>query len=71
MMAIEPAMHLESVAKRLCTIEVCKHIGAEYVQHVVHALNNKFPYLGIFNACKLFSPDVYPTNDDERTCITE
>jgi hypothetical protein len=38
---------------------------------VVHALNNRFPDLGIFNACKLFSPNLYPANDDERTRITK
>ena len=53
------------------TIEECKFIGAKYVQRVVDALNNKFPDLGIFNACKLFSPNLYPANDDERTHITE
>jgi hypothetical protein len=30
-----------------------------------------FSDLGIFNACKLFSTNLYPTNDDERTHITE
>src|ERR1700738_4005700 len=53
------------------TIEECKFIGAKYVQRVVDALNNKFPDLGIFNACKLFSPNLYPAYDDERTRITE
>jgi hypothetical protein len=38
---------------------------------VVDALNNMFPDLDIFNACKLFSPNLYPANDDERTHITE
>jgi hypothetical protein len=43
-----------------------------YVQQDVDALNNMFPDLGIFNACKLFSPNIYLANDDdERTCITE
>jgi hypothetical protein len=65
------AMHLGSVTERPGTIEECKFIGAEYVQRVVDALNNKFPDLGIFNACKLFSPNLYPANDDERTRITE
>jgi hypothetical protein len=53
------------------TIEECKLIGAEYVQRVVDALNNRFLDLGIFNACKFFSPNLYPANDDERTRITE
>jgi hypothetical protein len=46
-------------------------VPQEYVQRVVDALNNMFPDLGIFNACKLFSPNIYPANDDERTRITE
>jgi hypothetical protein len=29
------------------------------------------PPLQIFNACKLFSHNLYPANDDERTCINE
>jgi hypothetical protein len=65
------AMHLGSVIERLGTIEECKLIGAKYVQRVVDALNNVCPNLGIFNACKLFSPNLYLANDDERTCITE
>jgi hypothetical protein len=27
--------------------------------------------VGIFNACKLLGPNLYPANDDERTRITE
>jgi hypothetical protein len=38
---------------------------------VVDALNNMFPDSSIFNACKLFSPNLYPANDDERTRIIE
>jgi hypothetical protein len=60
-----------TVTERPGTIEEYKLIGAKYVQRVVDALNNMFPDLGIFNACKLFSPNLYPTNDDERTRITE
>ncbi|KAG0618977.1 hypothetical protein M758_4G106200, partial [Ceratodon purpureus] len=55
-------MHLESVTGRAGTIEECRLIGAEYVQRVVDALNNRFPDLGIFNACKLFSPNLYPAD---------
>jgi hypothetical protein len=54
------ALHLESVTERPGTIEECKLIEAKYVQHVVDALNNKFPDLGIFNARKLFSLNLYP-----------
>ena len=64
-------MHLGSVTERPGTIEECKFIGVEYVQRVVDALNNRFPDLGIFDACKFFSPNLYPANDDERTRITE
>jgi hypothetical protein len=46
-------------------------IGVVYVQRVVDLLNNMSSDLGIFNACKLFSPNIYSANDDERTCITE
>jgi hypothetical protein len=65
------AMHLGSVTERPGTIEECKFIGAEYVQRVVDALNNMFSNLGIFNACKLFSPNLYPANDNERSHIIE
>ena len=64
-------MHLGSVTERLGTIEECKLIGAKYVQWVMDTLNNKFPILGIFNACKLFSPNLYPANDDERVRFTK
>jgi hypothetical protein len=60
-----------NITERLGTIEECKLIGAKYVLRVVDALNNMCPDLGIFNACKLFIPNLYLANDDERTCITE
>ena len=41
------------------------------MQRVMDALNERFPDIGIFNACKLFSPKLYPTDNDERSRITE
>ena len=52
-------------------IEECRIICVEYEQRVVDALNERFPDIGVFNACKLFSPKLYPTDDDERSRITE
>jgi hypothetical protein len=34
-------------------------------------LRHHLPTLQIFNACKLFSPNLYPANDNERTRILE
>ena len=60
-----------SGACRVGSIEECRIIGVEYVQQVVDALNERFPDIGIFNACKLFSPKLYLADDDEQSRITE
>ena len=36
-----------------------------YVQRVVHALNDRFPYLSVYNATKLFSPHNYPSDRND------
>ena len=41
------------------------------MQPVVDALNERFPDIGVFNACKLFSPKLYSVEDDDQSCITE
>ena len=46
-------------------------LGASYVQRVVHALNDRFPDLSIFNAAKLLSPRNYPSDDNDRITNTE
>ena len=44
--------------------------AAAYVQKVVHALNDRFPNLLIFNATKIFNPRRYPSdNSDPITYI--
>ena len=42
-----------------------KLLDAPYVQRVVHALNDHFPNLSIFNPSKLFSPPNYPSDDSD------
>ena len=47
-------------------LQQCILLDASYVQRVVHALNDRFPYLPIFNAANFFSPHSYPSNDSDR-----
>ena len=49
----------------------CILLGASYVQRVVHALNDHFPDLPIFNATKLLSPCHHPSDDSDQTIITK
>jgi hypothetical protein len=51
-------------------LQQCVLLGASYVQRVVHALNDRFPDLPIFNAAKLFSPCNYPSDDSDRITNT-
>ena len=51
-------------------LQQCVLLGASYVQRVVHALNDRFPNLLIFNAAKLFSPCNYPSDDSDRITNT-
>ena len=46
-------------------------LGASYVQRIVHALNDRFPDLPIFNAAKFFSPRNYPNDDSDQITNTE
>ena len=64
-------LHECAICGRPSSIEECRIIGAEYVQRMVDALNERFPDIGVFNACKLFSPKLYPADDNERSRITE
>ena len=64
-------LHEGAIYGLVGSIKECRIIGAEYVQHVVDALNERFPDIGVFNACKLFSPKLYLANDDERSRITK
>ena len=64
-------LHEGVICGRVGSIEECRIIGVEYVQRVVDALNERFPDIGVFNACKLFSPKLYPADNDERSRITE
>ena len=43
----------------------CILLGASYVQSILHALNDYFPNLPVFNATKIFSPRYYPNNDND------
>ena len=52
-------------------LQQCVLLGASYMQRVVHALNERFPDLPIFNAAKLFSPRNYPSDDSDRISNTE
>ena len=38
---------------------------------IVHALNDRFPNLPIFNVAKLFSPRKHPNDDNDRITNTE
>ena len=38
---------------------------------MVDVLNEKFPYIGNFNACKPFSPNFYPIDNYDQFCITQ
>ena len=64
-------LHEEGICNRPSTFEECQAIGAKYVQRVIGSLNERFPDLHLFNACKLFNPILYPTDDEERTIHTE
>lgn len=64
-------LHNEPICQRPGSLEECKLIAAEYVQHVIDALNDRFPDLPIFNAAKLFSPKHYPEDEEERTRSTD
>jgi len=46
-------------------------LGASYVQKIVYALNDRFPYLPIFNVAKLFNARNYPSDDSDRNSNTE
>ena len=52
-------------------LQQCILLGASYVQRVVHALKDRFPYLPIFDAAKLFSPRNNPSDDNDRITNTE
>jgi hypothetical protein len=49
----------------------CILLGAPYVQRVVHALNDRFPNLLVFNATKLFSPRNNPRDDNDQITNTK
>ena len=46
-------------------------MGLIYVQRVVHALNDHFLDLPIFNASKCFCPCNYPSTNNDRITNTE
>jgi hypothetical protein len=57
--------HIPSTTPPISSISVPSfHLKLYPSRHHLHALQ-------IFNACKLFSPNLYPANDDERTHITK
>ena len=64
-------LHEVAISSQVGYVEECRIIGVEYVQRVVDALNERFPDIGIFNACKLFSPKLYAVDNDERSRIME
>jgi hypothetical protein len=47
-------------------LQQCMLLGAFYVQRVVHALNDRFPNLLVFNAAKLFNPRNYPSDNNDQ-----
>ena len=47
-------------------LQQCIILGASYVQRVVHALNDGFPYLLVFNEAKIFNPHSYPNDDNDQ-----
>ena len=48
------------------SLDECITIGKDFVQHVIDALNNRFPDVTFFNAVKLFNPSSYPIEENER-----
>ena len=52
-------------------LQQCILLGASYVQRVVHALNDHFPNLPIFNASKILNPHKYPRDDSDRVTNTK
>ena len=52
-------------------LQQCILSGASYVQRVVHALNDRFPNLLVFNASKFFSPCNYPSDDSDQITNTK
>ena len=63
-------LHKGAIYGQPSSIEECRIIGGEYVRQVVDALNERFLDIGAFNACKLFTPKLYPVDDDEQSRIT-
>ena len=45
------------------SLDECITIGKDFVQHVIDALNNRFPDVTFFNAIKLFNPSSYPIEE--------
>jgi len=52
-------------------LQQCILLGASYVQRIVHALNERFPNLPVFNATKLFSSCSYSSDDSDRIINTK
>ena len=52
-------------------LQQCILFGASYVQRVVHALNDCFPNLLVFNATKFFIPHNHPSNDSDGITNTK
>ena len=52
-------------------LQQCILLGASYVQKNVHALNDHFLDLWVFNAAKNFSPRNYLSDDSDRNTNTK
>ena len=48
------------------TMEDCVHLGKAFVQKLIDCLNDRFTYLPVFNATKLFTLHSYFGEENER-----
>ncbi|KAH7351519.1 hypothetical protein KP509_19G001100 [Ceratopteris richardii] len=47
-------------------LDSCIEMAKSFVQKVIDAINQRFPDIYFFNACKLFSPMHYPSDEYDR-----